>query len=189
MSITKCNLKSSKGFTLIELLIVILILSLLVAIVLPIYTSKNEKARQTANASNIAAIEAAADNYDLEVGLAAGDYEKIDNTSTIFTKGYLKSVPVNPWAKTTKTQGGDAWGYILVKYKASADATGNVTNPVNKVFLGSLNDGVTPNVITYYDPVADTATSTINCVSVITGATGLTGADNNHQYFVTDPTP
>jgi len=182
MLITKSKLQSNKGFTLIELLIVILILSLLTAIVLPIYTSKQEKARQTANASNISAIEAAADSYDIETGLAAADYKKIDATSVLVTKGFLKSLPTNPWASTSKAQGASGWGYILVKHKASPDVG---KNTVNKVFLGNFASDTS---ITYYDSVADTATSTITCVNVIDGDSGLTG-DANEQYYVADPNP
>ena len=62
--------KNQKGFTLAELLVVVAIIAVLVAVSIPIFTSKLEKARETTDIANMRAAKAAAtvalldDNYD-----------------------------------------------------------------------------------------------------------------------------
>lgn len=183
MSGTKSILKNRKGFTLIELLIVILILSLIAAVVIPIYTSRNEQARKTANSSTIAAIESAADSYDLDVGLAAADYIPISASSVLYAKGYLKTVPANPWKGTSETQGGDSWGYVLVKFKPTQSFATSPVSTSNKVFLGSLGATGGTRTLTYYDPTGTTEATKIKTLTAVTVMDDLTGAAD-HQYFV-----
>ncbi len=57
-----------KAFTLMELLVVVLILGLLATIAVGVYTSQVERARYAAARTTIAAIELAANRYQLDIG-------------------------------------------------------------------------------------------------------------------------
>lgn len=54
------KVKETKGFTLAELLIVVAIIAVLVAVSIPIFTSKLEKAREATDIANLRAAKAAA---------------------------------------------------------------------------------------------------------------------------------
>lgn len=58
----------TKAFTLIELLVVVLILGLLTTIVVGVFTTQVERARYAAARSTIAAMELAANRYQLDLG-------------------------------------------------------------------------------------------------------------------------
>lgn len=62
----KDTLKNKKGFTLAELLIVVAIIAILVAISVPVFAGKLEKARQSTDQANERAAKAAAVNKYLE---------------------------------------------------------------------------------------------------------------------------
>lgn len=62
----KDTLKNKKGFTLAELLIVVAIIAILVAISVPVFAGKLEKARQSTDQANERAAKAAAVNLYLE---------------------------------------------------------------------------------------------------------------------------
>ena len=61
------------GFTLVEIMVVILILSLLLAIVIPYYVKQRATAQAQGCINNLFKIEAAADQFALEKGLKTGD--------------------------------------------------------------------------------------------------------------------
>lgn len=62
----KDTLKNKKGFTLAELLIVVAIIAILVAVSIPVFAGKLEKARQSTDQANERAARAAAVNKYLE---------------------------------------------------------------------------------------------------------------------------
>jgi len=66
-----------KGFTLVELLIVIAIITLLIAIALPIMTRVREKARQTACMGNLHSIQLAIRMYRIDEGAYPGPYDPV----------------------------------------------------------------------------------------------------------------
>ena len=74
--------KKRKGFTLAELLIVVVIIAVLVAIGIPIFTSQLEKSREATDAANIRAqyaqVMAEAITVDGNVNIGGKDFEKIN---------------------------------------------------------------------------------------------------------------
>ena len=66
-----------KGFTLVELLIVIAIITLLIAIFLPVMTRAREKARQTACMANLYNIQMSIRMYRIDEGAYPGPYDPV----------------------------------------------------------------------------------------------------------------
>ena len=90
--------KNNKGFTLAELLIVVAIIAVLVAIAIPVFTTRLEQSRETADIANLrsayAAAQVAALSGDetgavMEDGTYAYDPNKGDGLSDITQKGAL----------------------------------------------------------------------------------------------------
>lgn len=64
--ILKKKLNNDKGFTLAELLIVVAIIAILVAVSIPVFTSRLEEAKKSTDLANIRAAKAAAMNLSLD---------------------------------------------------------------------------------------------------------------------------
>ena len=77
------------GFTLIELLVVITIVSLLAAILFPVFASAREHARETVCVSNLK-----------QIGLAMQQYQQ-DNDELFPNRRDLKATPCPPWGAGT----------------------------------------------------------------------------------------
>lgn len=73
----KLSRSRHKGFTLVELLIVIAIITLLIAIALPIMTRVRERARQTACMANLHNIQLAIRMYRIDEGAYPGPYDPV----------------------------------------------------------------------------------------------------------------
>lgn len=72
-SILKKKIHNEKGFTLAELLVVIAILAILVAISIPIFTSRLDAAKESTDKSNIRAAKALVSSEIME-GITSGTY-------------------------------------------------------------------------------------------------------------------
>jgi len=86
-----------RGFTLIELLVVIGIIAVLAAIVIPVYTRAQEKARQTTCLANLHAIGLAIKMYQADYLMAPPPYDPATGwggISTLYIADYLSSVKV-----------------------------------------------------------------------------------------------
>lgn len=100
------NMKNKKGFTLAELLIVVAIIAVLVAVSVPIFNSKLEKAREATDIANLRAAKAA----------AAAEYLGDEGTGTFYydaDKGVLvkdDKSSITPYGQGTKTSGGLSYG-------------------------------------------------------------------------------
>jgi len=73
----KLSRSRHKGFTLVELLIVIAIITLLIAIAMPIMTRAREKARQTSCMANLHSIQMAIRMYRIDEGASPGPYDPV----------------------------------------------------------------------------------------------------------------
>lgn len=135
---TKLN---KKGFTLAELLIVVAIIAVLVAVSIPIFTSRLEKSREATDIANMraakAAVVAAYLSDETVDGVTFGSAQT-DSVSIYYdaNNGVLtKNVPEEKYGQGTKTKGGSKkYGTYteesLVKdqvIQASIDTAGKVT--------------------------------------------------------------
>ena len=107
--------KNEQGFTLLELIAVIAILGIIAAISFTAFSTQGEKARVSADKTNIVTIEQAAARYETEKGFADTDFANITDTHKLVTEGYLKEEPKNPWASTNKEQ--KDFVYVVTKDK------------------------------------------------------------------------
>jgi len=107
--------KNEQGFTLLELIAVIAILGIIAAISFTAFSTQGEKARISANKTNIVTIEQAAARYETEKGFKDPDFANITDTHNLVTEGYLKEAPKNPWASTNKDQ--KDFVYVVTKDK------------------------------------------------------------------------
>ena len=96
------KMNEKKGFTLAELLIVVAIIAVLVAVSIPIFTSKLEKSREATDVANLRAAKAAAVATYLDDDNNAGDYyyDAVD--------GVLKDAAtgISGYGKGTELDGG-----------------------------------------------------------------------------------
>ena len=102
---TRNRNRARSAFTLIELLLVMVILVILAAVVVPKFTGRSEQARNTAAKTDIAAIDGAIDQFEVDNGRYPSNEEGL---SALFQAPsglsnwhgpYLKrsAVPVDPW--------------------------------------------------------------------------------------------
>jgi len=114
---------NKKGFTLAELLIVVAIIAVLVAIAIPVFTSRLEQSRETTDIANLRSAYAAG-----QVALLSGD----ENGSTISTNTVLK---FNPNAKI----GLDSTG-VKIGQGTATDGKADVTHlPTNVTYNTGSN--------------------------------------------------
>lgn len=90
--------KNEKGFTLLELVIVIGILGVISAIAMPAISGRGQGAKVAAHQSNLNALANAIESYQRNYDLKAADFHvALDDTHPIVDKGFLRSIPRNPW--------------------------------------------------------------------------------------------
>ena len=121
--------KNQKGFTLAELLVVVAIIAVLVAVSIPIFTSKLEKSRETTDIANMRAAKAAAtvellDNEDYNGdAVVSGKNTEYYNTETGKMVGAAADATVG---KGTAKNAGMKYG----TYAAGTDYTSKVISVV-----------------------------------------------------------
>jgi type IV pilus assembly protein PilA len=126
MEVMKKMKKNNKGFTLAELLIVVAIIAVLVAIAIPVFTTRLEQSRETADIANLRSAYAAA-----QVAALSGDKDGkpmkdgvsyyYDANDDIGLKEGAK--PANGIGKGTATEGKADSSALpsMVSYKGSSD--------------------------------------------------------------------
>jgi len=91
-----------RGFSLIELMVVMAIISVLIAIAVPIYQKSIIRAKESVLRSNLASIRNMIDEYTV-------DKQKAPETlQDLVTDGYLRQIPQDPM-----TQSSDTWKIIM----------------------------------------------------------------------------
>ncbi len=149
-----------KGFTLIELLVVIAIISILAAILFPVFASAREKARQTSCLNNIKQLSLANVQY-------SQDYDEI---YVRVKQLNLSSGPPTPLSVETPQEAPYLmWAGVLMPY---VKATGVLSCPTSPYAITSSSAGV-PDFSVYNQPngmvddLADDAQTSIGLNSAI----------------------
>lgn len=124
--ILKKKLNNDKGFTLAELLIVVAIIAILVAISIPVFTSRLEEAKKNTDMANIRAAKAAAVTWSLDPSNGAStstklfyDAEKGILVTSGTINGYGKSAKADA---TTGASGAPIGKYLKVTFKDEGGA-------------------------------------------------------------------
>ena len=99
-------MKNSKGFTLIELIMVTIILGVLAAVAVPRYMGAVSNSEEAAEASTIAALRTAVEDYATQKFLEDGRYSYPSNPFN-----YLEVDGYNASATSTVDLGDGEWGY------------------------------------------------------------------------------
>lgn len=97
-------MKRRKGFTLVELMLVVIIISVLIAMVMPRLAGRSEQAKEAAAKADIEAnIASALDLYEIDNGAYPTTEEGLDVliTEPASAKNwrgpYIKKKPIDPW--------------------------------------------------------------------------------------------
>lgn len=88
-------IQNEKGFTLIELMVVVLIIGILVAIAIPVFSSTADKARLGACEANLRTIDGAIAQYQAEYSSDPAD------PTALVTAQFLRTEPTCPHTDTT----------------------------------------------------------------------------------------
>jgi len=129
-----------RGFTLAELLVVVAIIAVLVAVSIPIFSAKLEKAREATDIANMRAAKACAITYVLEDNIAANVYNMTTNPGGVFK---------NDNGNTSYIADYDAYngklvrpGTVIKKYGQGTDKPGGT-----KTYMGYSADTDTQGLV------------------------------------------
>ena len=100
----------AKGFTLIELMIVMTIISILLAVAVPIYNKSIKRAKETVLRNNLFTLRTMIDEYTVDKQHAPQALEDL------VSDGYLRQVPVDPM-----TNNSQSWKIIMEDTPAGGD--------------------------------------------------------------------
>jgi len=98
--------KHAAGFTLMELLIVMMVITILIAIVVPKFSAAIKMAREAALKEDLHVMRAAIDSYTMDKQKAPQSLEDL------ITDGYLKAVPEDPFTRSKDTWVTDSNGAL-----------------------------------------------------------------------------
>jgi general secretion pathway protein G len=106
------DLKSRRGYTLIELLVVMAIISLLIAIAVPIYQKSLVRTKETLLKNNLFTLRTVIDEYTFDKQKAP------QNLEDLVSAGYLRNVPMDPITGTD-----NSWRVVMEDSLSSVDQT------------------------------------------------------------------
>ena len=89
--------RTQQGFTLIELMVVMAIISVLLAIALPIYQKSIVRAKESVLHNNIFTMRYMIDEYTIDKGKAP------ESLQDLVTEGYLRQIPQDPITGSDQT--------------------------------------------------------------------------------------
>lgn len=125
----KAKKNSKKGFTLMEMLIVVAIIGVLVAISIPVFTSKLDDAKKAADEANMRTAKAVyavymLDASDTSSGLGAtnGNYYFNASTGKFEKSGATGAAPYEAQTKVTGTGAHEKGAHILVEVSSTGAA-------------------------------------------------------------------
>jgi len=94
--------RALRGFTLIELMVVMAIISVLLAIALPIYQKSITRAKESVLRNNLFTLRTMIDEYTIDKQKAP------DSLQDLVSEGYLRQIPQDPITGST-----DTWRVIM----------------------------------------------------------------------------
>lgn len=94
--LTKCK-RALRGFTLIELMVVMAIISVLLAIALPIYQKSITRAKESVLRNNLFTLRTMIDEYTIDKQKAP------DSLQDLVSDGYLRQIPQDPITGSSET--------------------------------------------------------------------------------------
>lgn len=111
-TLIKGDRRGSRGYTLIELIIVMAIISVLVAIAVPMYQKSLQRTKETLLKNNLFTLRTVIDEYTF-------DKKKAPQTLTdLVNEGYLRAVPLDPITRSDQT-----WRIIMEDAVTQVDQT------------------------------------------------------------------
>lgn len=102
----------SRGYTLIELIIVMAIISVLVAVAVPLYTKSIQRTKETLLKQNLFTLRTVIDEYTFDKKKAPQTLEDL------VREGYLRDVPMDPITASNRS-----WKLIIEDALTSVDQT------------------------------------------------------------------
>ena len=91
------RLRSNRGFTLIELMVVMAIISILLAIALPVYQKSIIRSKESVLRNNLFTLRSMIDEYTIDKQKAP------ESLQQLVTDGYLRQVPQDPLTNSDQT--------------------------------------------------------------------------------------
>ncbi len=105
-------MRNKRGFTLIEILIVMTIVSVLVAIAVPLYQRSIIRAKESVLKNNLFTLRTVIDEYTYDKKKAPQSLEDLVN------EGYLRQIPIDPITGSDQT-----WVVVMEDALTSVDQT------------------------------------------------------------------
>lgn len=133
--VLKIRSRWERGFTLVELMVVMAIISVLLAIALPIYQKSIVRAKESVLLNNLFTLRSVIDEYTL-------DKQKAPETlQDLVTEGYLRQIPQDPMTGSNET-----WKLIM-----EDNPVGGGNNPPGIFDVRSGSDKAALNGTQYSD--------------------------------------